>query len=410
MSLSRLAIPALLACLAATPAFAQLSGGPDAFGMSYTQSSLDFVPLAGATGTTSANLGDDGETTVTLPWAFPFYGATYTEATVGSNGGVRFGAAQQIAYNNVCGQTGGVSSQYPDLMVFWDDLYSDPAGQVHSQYDVANDRFIISWENIRHLSTSTDRLSFQVHLESNGSIEMHWLDLTTGSVAYDYGASATIGIVDRSGGTLAGLEVACNVATPALQGVGVLFAPCDDLDEDGFLDAACSSGFGDDCDDSNPAVNPGATEACDGVDNNCAGGVDEGACPGCAQGSSAGHTYQLCFGFSTSWGNAEVGCDSVGYYLVTIDDAAENAYLGGELAALGVNSGWWIGYTDAGPGNEGNWEWTGASAQGSYENWNSGEPNDFNNEDCAEMSAGTGWAWNDLNCGSSNAFICEGDF
>ena len=32
-----------------------------------------------------------------------------------------------------------------------------------------------------------------------------------------------------------------------------------------------------DCDDADPAINPGATEACDGVDNDCDGAVDEGA-------------------------------------------------------------------------------------------------------------------------------------
>src|SRR4051812_32980626 len=32
-----------------------------------------------------------------------------------------------------------------------------------------------------------------------------------------------------------------------------------------------------DCDDSNPAVNPGTAEICDGVDNNCDGDIDENA-------------------------------------------------------------------------------------------------------------------------------------
>jgi len=45
---------------------------------------------------------------------------------------------------------------------------------------------------------------------------------------------------------------------------------CDpDADGDGYLAAA------DDCDDLDAAVNPGAVETCDGVDNNCVNGIDE---------------------------------------------------------------------------------------------------------------------------------------
>ncbi|MEC8423891.1 MAG: putative metal-binding motif-containing protein, partial [Myxococcota bacterium] len=42
-----------------------------------------------------------------------------------------------------------------------------------------------------------------------------------------------------------------------------------DQDGDGFDDT-------EDCDDGDASVNPGAVEVCDGVDNNCIGGVDEG--------------------------------------------------------------------------------------------------------------------------------------
>lgn len=47
---------------------------------------------------------------------------------------------------------------------------------------------------------------------------------------------------------------------------------CDDLDGDGYLDHVCG---GDDCDDGDPDVNPGATDVVNKVDDDCNGWADE---------------------------------------------------------------------------------------------------------------------------------------
>lgn len=50
-----------------------------------------------------------------------------------------------------------------------------------------------------------------------------------------------------------------------------------DGDRDGHGDATCG---GDDCDDADPAIHPGAVEDCDGGDENCNSQIDEGCCAG----------------------------------------------------------------------------------------------------------------------------------
>ena len=41
-----------------------------------------------------------------------------------------------------------------------------------------------------------------------------------------------------------------------------------------------------------------------------------------------------------------------------------------------------------------------------YTNWESGEPNNWDNEDCINMSAANG-EWNDIKCSDLRPFVCE---
>lgn len=71
---------------------------------------------------------------------------------------------------------------------------------------------------------------------------------------------------------------------------------CPDADGDGFTDAACGGG---DCNDADPAINPGAAESCsDGVDNDCDGLVDgdDPDCAPCPDSDGDGFTDVACGG------------------------------------------------------------------------------------------------------------------
>lgn len=54
--------------------------------------------------------------------------------------------------------------------------------------------------------------------------------------------------------------------------------PTDCIDNDGDGYGVGTTCLGPDCNDNDQAMNPGAQEICDGVDNNCDGQIDEGCC------------------------------------------------------------------------------------------------------------------------------------
>jgi Lectin C-type domain/PEP-CTERM motif len=94
---------------------------------------------------------------------------------------------------------------------------------------------------------------------------------------------------------------------------------------------------------------------------------------------------------------AEANSVALGGHLVTINDAAEQAWL---LANFGASELLWIGFTDQAA--EGIFVWTSGEAV-TYTNWSGGEPNDFFGEDHTVMNWSGGGAWNDYCPGPSTS-------
>jgi hypothetical protein len=178
-----------------------------------------------------------------------------------------------------------------------------------------------------------------------------------------------------------------------------------------------------------------ATERCDGVDNNCMNGVDEGsACPDyCTGATRGGHIYLLCSFEDAptmgtrlrSWTGALDFCTTRNQSLVFIETAEENAFLLEWVEKLMLEDQVWIGANDRDSGlsnNEGEWIWgtannavqfwdgdeSGDPVSNRYNDWADGEPNDEGNEDCGVLASNHDYHWDDRACAETYAnFVCE---
>ncbi|NOU48397.1 MAG: T9SS type A sorting domain-containing protein, partial [Bacteroidales bacterium] len=182
------------------------AGGPDTFGYEWIDSDepggpvFNWVEISGI-GTNHPLVGDDNNVSITLPFAFPFYGVDKTSLLAGTNGYLTFGTSGN-SYSN----TGIPNAAQPNDMIaaFWDDMsFVGGTSFLYSYNDVANSRFIIQYTNVPRLGASFYN-TFQFILTPNGGITIQYLNVN-GTLN-----SATVGIENAAGND--GLQVAFNAA------------------------------------------------------------------------------------------------------------------------------------------------------------------------------------------------------
>jgi hypothetical protein len=157
-----------------------------------------------------------------------------------------------------------------------------------------------------------------------------------------------------------------------------------------------------DCDDSNPAVFPGASERCDGADNDCSGLADDAAACDCTRTSIGEREYHLC-NLPLPWAEAARLCADKGLVLARLDSRADSRALYQAARRISTQP-WWIGYSDR--EREGDFRWREGDA-GSFAHWDKGQPNNRGcNEDCVALRDGRRGAWQDAPCRQHRPFIC----
>lgn len=157
-------------------------------------------------------LGDDSQTTVAIPFAFPFYGELFSSVNVSSNGYVRFGSGAATNFFNEPIPSNGEPNAF--MAPLWDDLNPGVGGAVRTTTVGAapQRRFVVSWEDVPHYSVAGSTLSFQLVLEeATGQAVFTYRDVVTGNASYDLGRTATVGMEDAEG--VAGTQISYNQAT-----------------------------------------------------------------------------------------------------------------------------------------------------------------------------------------------------
>ena len=151
-------------------------------------------------------LWDDGWANVPLPFTFPFFGQSFNNSTMYSNGAVQFGPPLTgfPSNNTFCCSGITIDRNTPSaynysILMMQDDLYG-ATGNNHYSLGTSN-TMTYGWYNVERLGRPENKTSFELKIDSTGGIDMRW---TGALLSYSSPAIGVIG--DASKGEFAILQ------------------------------------------------------------------------------------------------------------------------------------------------------------------------------------------------------------
>jgi hypothetical protein len=222
--------------------------------------------------------GDDACWSYTLPFTFPYFLEPFDAVYVCSNGFLDF-TSSSATYTNSLDEFKGRKM----IALIWDDLKTNGVGEDIYVHQPTADSLAIRWDGSTYSGSLP--VDAEVILYESGGIQFNYGDGNTGltpTIGISRGDGVFFYVSPHDGASALTLADSDRYVPVDLE--------CDDADGDGYgfpPSIACASAE-EDCDDTNPDVNPGALEGpfgdpvcSDTIDNDCDGDVD-GADSGCA--------------------------------------------------------------------------------------------------------------------------------
>ncbi len=127
---------------------------------------VEVDPTRGGSGTlltiNDPGSGDDTTKTIPLPFNFTFYGVTYSQVSICSNGFISFGDTDESYFRNY--MLPAIASPDNMVCVFWDDLAMPADGRIYTYHDVSGGRFIIEWSHLKNVYGTGLEETFQLQL------------------------------------------------------------------------------------------------------------------------------------------------------------------------------------------------------------------------------------------------------